>query len=444
MAMFEPRMEKMNREDMESLQSKRLRHVVKGAYRNVRMYHDKFGRIGLGEIRGLEDLRKIPFTTKDDLRSNSLQERLAVPEMELVRYSSSTAPERTIVFGSTPQDLEVQSICCAKSYSCATISKEDKVLGILPSGLFPLWVAQLGLQRLGAKIIHTLPGRTRELQIPILLGEFEKGMKPTALASQSNYLLRIAEIAEEDGIDPRDFGLRKLICGSTAEMPSEAKRRMLEETYNAFAYNALGQVEVAGGPSIGAECEERTGLHVWENYLIVEVIDPKTEETLGPKEEGELVVTSLENVAHPIIRFRTGKITKILDVEKCSCGRTNARIARITGTTDEILNVKGFLLHPKDVEEVLLGIPGVGAEYRVLIREIQSLDDITIIAETRKGFGRQIDSFDQSIATDLLAKEIVQTFKGAFNLTPKVEIVPHGTLKRGKVERYVDLRRTAT
>jgi len=444
MGLFEPKMEKMNKNEIESLQNEKLRHVVARAYQNVRMYHDKFGKIQLSEIRGVKDLEKIPFTTKNDLRSYSLSERLAVPKIELVRYFSSGTTERPIVFGLTSQDLEIQSICCAKSFSCATINKEDMVLEIMPSGLFPIWVAQLGLQRLGAKIIHTLPGRTKELQIPILLGKFDKDMKPTAASGLASYLLRIAEVAREEEIDPGDFGLRKLIYSSAMEMLSERKKKILEETYNAYSYDAIALIEVSCGPSIAAECEERNGLHVWENYFIVEIIDPKTEGRLGPGEEGELVITSLENVAHPIIRYRTGNITKILNGEKCRCGRTNVKIGMVIGRTDEILNVKGFLLHPKEVEEVLLGIPGVGTEYRAIIREIGGLDDILIITEMKKSFRGEINSFDQSIATNLLAKEIAHTFKGSFNITPTIEIVPYGTLKRGKVKRFVDLRKPST
>ena len=208
MGFYEPDMEKMDRNRIENLQDRKLRHVISRAYKNMKMYHDKFDKIQLDRIKGLKGLEKMPFTTKDDLRSYSLNERLAVPEVELVRYYCSETGERPIVFGSTPQDLETQSICCAKSFCCATINKEDKVLQILPSGLFPIWFAQLGLQKLGAKVIHTLPGRTKELQIAILQGKFGKEMKPTAAFGLAHYLLRIAEVAREEGIDPGDFGLR--------------------------------------------------------------------------------------------------------------------------------------------------------------------------------------------------------------------------------------------
>jgi len=444
MGFYEPDMEKMDRSRIENLQDRKLRHVISRAYKNVKMYHAKFEKVRLDRTKGLKSLERMPFTSKDDLRSYSLIERLAVPEVELVRYYCSETGERPVIFGSTPQDLETQSICCAKSFCCATINREDRVLQIFPSGLFPIWVAQLGLQRLGAKVIHTLPGRTKELQIPILLGEFGKEMKPTAAIGLANYLLRIAEVAREEGIDPSGFGLKKLICGSSVEMVSERKKRILEETYDACAFDALALNEVSGGPGIGSECEEKNGLHIWENYFVIEVINPKTEEKLGPGEEGELVVTSLENTAHPVIRYRTGNITRIHDADKCACGRTNIRIRSMIGRTDQMLKVKGFLLHPKDVEEVLLGISGVGPEYKVIIRETGGLDDMLVIAETKKGFRGDVDSFDQSIAADLLAKEITQTFKGAFNITPKVEIVPYGTLNRGKPERFVDMRTPLT
>ena len=444
MGFFEPKMEKMNRDEMRNLQNTKLRHVVARAYQNVKMYHDKFEKLRLSEIRGVEDLEKIPFTTNNDLRSYSLLERLAVPEIELVRYFSSGTTERPVVFGLTLRDLEIQSTCCAKTFSCTTINKEDKVLEIFPAGLYPVWVPQLGLQRLRAKIIHTLPGRTRELQISILLGKFERNMKPTAVIALASYMLRIAEVAKEEEVDPREFGLKKLIYSSAHEMVSERKKGMLEEIYNARAYDALGLVEVAAGPSIAAECEERNGLHVWENYFITEVINPKTKERLGPGEMGELVITSLENVAHPIIRYRTGNVTQILDAEECGCGRTGVKIGRMIGRTDEMMNVKGVLLNPKDVEEVLLGIPGIGTEYRVIIREIRGLDNVLIITEMKRGFIDEIETFDQSIAIEILAKEIVRTFKAAFNITPRVEVVPYGTMKRGKVKRFVDLRKPLT
>jgi len=441
MRMFEPENERMKRKEMDDLQNRKLRHILRRAYKNVKMYHNKFEKARIDQIKGTKDLEKIPFTTKNDLASHSLQERLAVPGIELIRYFSSETAERPIVSGLTLQDLEAQSICCAKSFSCATFTREDTVLEIFPSGLFPLWVAQLGLQKLGAKIIHTLPGRTKELQIAILQGKYDRDMKPTAATSLANYLLRIAEVAREERIEPKDFGLRKLLYSSAAEVVPERKAKMLDEAYNACSYDAVGLIEVAGGPSIAAECEERKGLHVWENYFLAEVIDPKTNLRLGPEEEGELVITSLENDAHPIIRYRTGNITKLLEPEKCACGRTNMRIGRISGRTGETLNVKGFVFNPKDIEEILLGIDGVGTEYRVVIREIKGLDDMLIVTEMKRRL--ETDSFDQSIAADLLAKEIAQIVKGAFNITPRVEIVPYGTLKRGKAGKFVDLRKTS-
>jgi phenylacetate-CoA ligase len=439
--MFEPEKETMSVHEREKFQNKRLPHIVRRAYQNVTMYHDKLNDRHLTDIRGQRDFEKLPFTTKKDLRNYSFRDRLALPTVELVRYLSSETTERAIVFGLTPQDLELQAICCAKTFSCATITREDTVLEIFPAGLFPVWVAQQGLQKLGAKIIHTLPGRTRELQIPILLGKFEASIKPTVMTSLASYLLRIAEVAQDDEIDPRTFGVNKLVVSSAMETLSDNKRRIIEDTYDASMYDVLGLVEVAGGPSIGGECRERNGLHIWENYFYIEVVDLNTHERLGLGEEGELVITSLENLAHPIIRYKTGIITKLLAEEKCACGRTNVKISRSMGRADDILDVKGFLLDPKEIEDVLLSIPGVGAEYRIIIRKIGGLDDILIITEIEAGYRGQLNAFDQSIATDLLAKEIERTFKSTFNITPKVEIVPYDTMKRGNVTRFLDLRK---
>ena len=435
MVIFEPNMETMKRDEIERLQEKKLRYVVARAYQTVKMYHDKFKGLRPKDIRGLKDLEKIPFTTKNDLRSYSLVERLAVPEIEILRYSSSSGTTgRPVVEGHTRKDMEVASTWCAKTFSCATITNEDKVLEPMTAdGLRSVIVAQAGFEKIGAKIIHTGPGRTKELQIPILLGKFEESMRPTAIIGYANYMLRIAEVAKDMGIDPKQFGIKKLLCGG--EMCSEGRRRVLEETYDAHAYDIFGLLEVSIGPSVGAECKEQNGLHVWENYFLVEVVDPQTGETLGPGEQGELVITAFEKDAHPIIRYRTGDVSKILSVEKCSCGRTNIRIERITGRTDDRFKVRGIQLYPMEVEDVLLGIDGVGSEYKVILQEINQVDDMLITVESQRGY---------SGVPNVLAQEISSTFKGIFNITPRVEVVPYGTMERGeghKVQRFVDLRR---
>ncbi|MFQ6095601.1 MAG: phenylacetate--CoA ligase family protein, partial [Candidatus Bathyarchaeia archaeon] len=434
MKYFEPDMERMSREQVERLQDKELRHVISRAYQRVKMYHDRFEQLGLHshDLDGLKDLEKVPYTTKNDLRSYPLTERLAVPEMNIVRYfSSSGTTGRPVAFGFTLKDLEVGAVCCAKTFTSATISREDKVLEPIPSGLYSVTVAQKGLEKIGAKVIHTGPGRTKELQIPMLSGEFEKSMRPTAMIASASYAMRIAEVAEEVGKKPREFGLKKLVCG--VDMWSESKRRILQEAYGAPAFDVFGLIEASGGPAVAAECEEHQGLHVWENYFLVEVIDPETGERLGEGEEGELVITGLQKDAHPIVRYRTGDITKIFSYEKCACGRTNMRIGRIAGRTDDRVKVRGVQLYPNAVEEALLSIPGVGSEYQVVIREAGGIDEMLVKVEGRR---------EDPIAPDL-SSDIADYFKGVFNITPTVEVVPHGKLPRisgTKVKRFLDLR----
>lgn len=435
MGIFEPNMETMRREEIERLQDKKLRYLVARAYQTVKMYHDKFKGLHPKDIRGLKDLEKIPFTTKNDLRSYSLMERLAVPETEILRYTSSSGTTgRPVVEGITRKDMEVDSTCCAKSFSCATITQEDKVLEPMAGGgIRSIVIPQAGFAKIGAKIIHTGPGRTKELQIPILLGRFEESMRPTAIIGYANYMLRIAEVAKDMGIDPKQFGVKKLLCGG--EMWSEGRRRVLEETYNAHAYDIFGLMEISIGPGVAAECEEHNGLHVWENYFLVEIVDPQTGESLGLGEQGELVITAFEKDAHPIIRYKTGDVGKIVSVEKCSCGRTNIRIGRIIGRTDDRFKLRGMQLYPGEVEEVLLGIHGVGSEYKVLLQEINHVDDMLITVESQRGY---------SGTPNVLAQKTSNAFKGIFNITPRVEVVPYGTMKREegrKVQRIVDLRR---
>ena len=435
MGMFEPNMETMTRDELEHLQDKKLRHLVSRAYNNVKMYHDKFKGIPPRSIHGLRDLEKIPFTTKNDLRTYSLRDRLAVPEIEIIFYSTSSGTTgRPVVEGLTFKDIQVASIWGAKTFSAATITKEDKVLEPMPGGgLRTVLVAQAGLARIGAKIIHTGPGRTKEFQIPILMGRYEESMKPSVILGYANYMLRIADVAKDMGIDPKEFGVKKLVCGG--EMCSEGRRRILEETYDAHAYDMFGLVEASIGPGAAGECEAQNGMHIWENYFIVEVINPQTGESLGTGEQGELVITAFEKDAHPIIRYRTGDIAKILSVDKCSCGRTNMRLGRIIGRTDDRFKVRGVQLYPSEIENFLSKIQEVGSEYNVVVKEINYVDEMLITVESKRGY---------SGSPNALAQEISRTFDGVFNVTPKVEVFPYGTLEReeeGKIRRVMDLRK---
>jgi len=399
------------------------------------MYREKFRNADFAPVafRDLRDLGRIPFTTKADLRSYSFADRLAVPEERLVRYfSSSGSTGKPVVFGFTKRDMRVGSVCCSKTFSCATFTKEDRVLEIVPGGLQSAAVAQAGLERIGAKIIHTLPGRTADLQIPILLGRFDESMKPTAMIALANYMVRIAEVARQRGVDPRDFRLRKMFTGG--EVWSESKRRMLQGIYGAPLFDAYGLTEVVGGPGVGAECTEHAGLHVWEDHFVVEVVDPQSGETLGPGKRGEVVLTTLESHAHPMIRYRTGDITDWLSYDRCSCGRLEARIGRIVGRADDRVKVRGVQIYPREVEEVLLGIPGAGPEYKVVVRERDGVDVMLITVESNERHSTDPRS---------LAGTISQKFKGVFNVTPTVEVLQSGTmevLEGAKTRRFLDER----
>jgi phenylacetate-CoA ligase len=435
MGFFEPKIEKIKRDELENLQNKKLSNMLTKSGKNVKMYQKKFNGKLLKEIKGIKDLHKIPFTTKNDLRLNSLSERLAVPYVDIIRFfSSSGTTGRPIVEATTPLDMEITSTCSAKSFSCCGITKHDRVLEPMPAdGLRAVVVAQGGFEKIGAKIIHTGPGRTKELQIPILLGKFERDMRPTAIIGYANYMLAIAEASKDMGIEPQKFGIKKLLCGG--EMWSQSRRKILEESYNAESFDILGMLEASLGPGIAAECEEHDGLHVWENYFIVEIIHPQTGEILGPGEEGELVITALEKDAHPLIRYRTGDITKILSYEKCNCGRTSVRLARIIGRSDDRLKVRGVQIYPKEIEDLLLGISNIGSEFKVILKEINRVDNMLITIESNRNFNED---------SRVLAQTISNIFKGTFNFTPRIEVVPFGSLGREekqKVKRFQDLRR---
>jgi phenylacetate-CoA ligase len=434
MNLFEPENERISKKEIEDLQIKSLRKNVEKVYSHTEMYHTKFKESDIhpSDIVDLEDLQSIPFTTKEDHRRYSIKERLAIPEIEIVRFfSSSGSTGKPVAFGFSLKDLEAGAICCAKTFSSAGILESDKVLQPIPAGLYSVSVAQKGLELIGAKVIHTGPGRTKDLQIPILSGAFEESMKPTALISSASYATRIAEVAQESGKDPKDFNLKKLICGG--DYWSESKRKFLQDAFDSKAYDVYGLIEASGGPCVAAECSQQNGMHVWENYFIIEIIDPETGENLSEGEEGEIVITSLQKDAHPIIRYRTGDISKIHGLGECSCGRTGLRIGRLGGRTDDRVKFRGVQIYPSALEEEVLSYPGTGSEYKVEITESGGVDQMKITVEGKA----------DRVAAPFFSSKLASHIKGVLNVTPIIELVPIGTLprhERNKVKRFFDSR----
>ena len=429
---FEPEVEQMKREDLEKLQEERLRKIVRYCYENVPFYRRKFKEKGLepDDIRGLDDIGKLPFTTKDDLREHYPFGMIAVPRSKIVRFhaSSGTTGKPTIV-AYTKRDIENWAELMARVLTCVGITKEDTMQLIYNYAFFTGGLGfHYGAEKIGAAVIPSGVGNTKKQILTM------RDLEVTAFSSTPSYALYLAEYAEKEmGIDVRKLKLRIGIFG--AEPWSEATRKKIENAFEIEAFDNYGLSELCG-PGVSVECEEKNGLHVWSDHFLVEVVDPETGERLDEGKEGELVFTTLMKEAMPLLRYRTRDISVIYP-DECSCGRTHVKIAKIRGRTDDMLIIRGVNVFPSQIEHVLMQIPEVGENYQIIVdRDI--LDKLLVRVEvTEKVFSDKLK--------DLLAleKKIERELKEVLNVSAKVELVSPGSIPRtpGKAKRIIDLRK---
>jgi len=429
---FEPEFEKMRADEIKKLQEERLKKIVRYCYENVAFYRKKFkeAKIAPEDIKSLDDLDKIPFTVKDDLREHYPYGILAVPLKDVVRFhaSSGTTGKPTVV-SYTKEDIETWSRIMARCIATAGVTSEDILQNAYGYGLFTGGLGfHYGAEMLGTSVIPISGGGTKR-QVMLL-----RDMKATVLTCTPSYALYISEVAKEMGVDPRkDFNLKIGIFG--AEPWSEGLRKKIEDALDLRAHDIYGLSEIYG-PGVGIECEEQNGLHIWGDHFIAEIIDPKTGERVDEGEKGELVLTTLTRVAMPMLRYRTRDIT-ILTEEECECGRAHPRMLRVLGRSDDMLIIRGVNVFPSQIEHVLMQIPEVGENYQIVVdRDV--LDKLLVKVEvTEKVFSDKL--------ADLLAleKKIERELKEVLNVYAKVELVSPGSIPRtpGKAKRIIDLRK---
>jgi phenylacetate-CoA ligase len=430
---YEKELETLSQEKLRDLQEERLRKTVRRCYEKIPMYRRRFKEKGLSpdDIKSLDDLQKIPFTVKDDLRDHYPYGILARPLQEIVRFhsSSGTTGIPTVV-GYTKKDIQTWSRIMARGIATAGVTSEDIIQVAYGYGLFTGGLGfHYGAEELGATVVPAGGGITpTKRQITIM-----KDMKTTVLCCTPSYSLYIAEEARKEGIDPRkDFSLRIGIFG--AEPWSEGTRKKIEEALNLKAIDVYGLSEI-WGPGVGMECEYQKGLHVWADHFIMEVIDPDTGEVLEPGKKGELVFTTLTRDATPLLRYRSRDIS-VVDEEECECGRTHPRMLRVMGRSDDMLIIRGVNVFPSQVEQVLMGIPGVGENYQIVVdRDI--LDKLLVRVEVTKEAAS--DKLSDMVE---LQKKIEEELSAALNVGAKVELVEYGNIPRsvGKAQRVIDLR----
>lgn len=425
-------LETLTRPEIEALQLERLQKTVRHCM-NSPFYKKRFEENGLtpDSIKSLDDLKKIPFTTKQDLRDNYPFGIASVPLEKAVRlHSSSGTTGNPTVILHTQKDLDEWANAVARCLHMVGLRPGDVFQNSSGYGMFTGGLGfQYGAERLGMLTVPAAAGNTkRQLK-------FITDFGTTALHAIPSYVTRMYEVMQEMGIDPRrDTKLKTLVIG--AEPHSEEQRRRIEEMMGVKAYNSFGMSEMCG-PGVAFECQEQNGLHIWEDYYIVEIIDPETLEPVPAGEVGELVLTTINREAMPLLRYRTRDLTRILPGE-CPCGRHHARLDRMKGRSDDMIILKGVNIFPIQIETILMQFKELTSNYLITLETRDTNDEMIVEVELDKLFT------DDYTRLQVLTREITRLLKDEILVTPLVKLVPKGTLPQsdGKAVRVKDLRKT--
>ena len=428
---FNPERETLTREGIEALQLERLQATVKHSM-NSPFYKQKFEEMGLKpeDIKSLDDVRKLPFTTKQDLRNTYPFGIASVPLRNCVRlHSSSGTTGNPTVILHTQKDLDEWANQVARNLWMVGLRPDDVFQNSSGYGMFTGGLGfQYGAEKLGMLTVPAAAGNTlRQIK-------FIKDFGTTALHAVPSYVTRIYEVMQQTGVDPRkDTKLRVLAIG--AEPHSEEQRQRIEAMLGVKAYNSFGMSEMCG-PGVGFECKEQNGLHFWEDYYIVEIVDPETLEPVPDGEIGELVLTTLQREAMPLIRYRTRDLTRVLG-RTCPCGRNHIRLDRMRGRSDDMIVLRGVNIFPIQIEKILMQFPELASNYLITLTTDDDNDNMTVEVELEELF---TDDYQRLLN---LEKNIKRALKDEILLTPHVKLVAKGTLpvSEGKAVRVVDKRK---
>ena len=427
---WQPKLELMDRAELEDLQLRRLKSTAELVYKNVPFYHNKLKEAGISpqDISSLKDLARLPTTRKANLRENYPFGLFAVPREEVVRvHASSGTTGKPTVVGYTAQDIVTWSDLMARDFVMVGVQKGDIFQNAVNYGFFTGGLGvHYGIERMGAMAVPSGVGNT-ERQLEIM-----QDFGVTVLHCTPSYALYLAETAIAKGVVDK---LKLRIGCFGAEPWSDEARRELEEALHIKAYDSYGLSEMMG-PGVAFECQEQNGLHIWEDHFLVEILD-ENEEPCAPGEPGELVITSLTKEAMPLLRYHTGDVTYFLE-EECSCGRTSRKLHRFLGRADDMLIVRGINVFPSQIEDVLVSIPEIGNYFQVIVdRPKHGLDEISIQVEMKD------EAFTGELA-DLsrIQRKVEEKLKSVLNVRSKIELVEKGTIPRtaGKSRKVVDLR----
>ena len=431
-AYFQPEIETLSVSAIRDLQLKGLREMLQRCMQSE-FYRRRFREAGVSpeDIRSLDDLQRLPFTTKEDLRENYPFGLCCVPLQECVRLhsSSGTTGNPTVVLH-TRRDLDDWATAVARCLWMVGSRPDDVFQNSAGYGMFTAGLGfQYGAEKVGILTVPAAAGNTlRQIK-------FIKDFGTTVLHAIPSYASRIYEVMRQEGVDPvRDTRLRVLCIG--AEPHSEEQRRRIEENLHVKAYNSYGISEMMG-PGVAFECPEQNGLHIWEDYFIAEIIDPVTLQPVPDGEMGELVITTLKREAMPLVRYRTRDLTRFLPGD-CPCGRHHRRLARLQGRSDDMIILKGVNIFPIQIEKILLSFPELGTDYLITLENKESNDTLTVDVELKELFT------DDYSKLQSLEREITRRLRDEILVSPYVRIVPKGSLKvsdEKKAVRVKDLRK---
>lgn len=421
----------MDRGELKKLQSERLVKMVSYVYHNVPYYREKMQKAGVepGDIRGVEDIEKLPFTTYEDLNAAYPFGLAAVPKSELVRVhasSGTTGKPKIAVY--TRRDIDTWSECAARCLTMAGVTRDDVIQVGYGYGLFTGGLgAHYGAEYVGALVLPMSTGNTKKL-IDMMID-----CGATSIACTPSYLLHVAEDLQKAGLVDK-IKLKTAICG--AEPWTNEMRASIEKQLGIKAYDIYGLTEILG-PGVAADCDAHAGLHIWEDHFLPEILDPATLKAVPEGQSGELVITTLTKEGMPMIRYRTKDLTS-LETSKCSCGRTMARIQRFKGRTDDMLIIRGVNVFPSQVEAALLTIDGTTPHYMIIVDRVDNADTFEVQVEVDERFFS-----DEVSKLENLSKQINAKLREALGLNAKVSLVQPNALVHsdGKTKHVEDRRK---
>ena len=428
---FNKKMETLSSEKIKELQLKRLKKTVKNVYEKVPFYQKKFKELKITpeDIKTLDDIRKLPLTTKNDLRDNAPFGMMATSLdncIELHASSGTTGIPVTVCY--TPKDIEVWSEVMARCLSMSGLTKKDVFQNPIPYGTFTgAFGFHYGAQKVGAMVVPSGMGQS-ERQLKLM-----KYYDTTFISGVASYAMRLSQVSQDLGFDLHKLKVRNGLFG--AEMFTPGLKKRIMDAWNMDVHDIYGLTEMCG-PGVSTDCDQHDGLHLWEDHFLLEILDPVTLEPVEPEEEGEMVITTLTKEGMPLLRYRTRDIAKIYDQKTCDCGRTHVKHTTIKGRSDDMLIIRGTNIYPGQIESVLMKHSTVGGNWRmILTTDTNDVDQLTVEVETKT-----IISQDDTL---ILENSLKNEIKTVIVFTPKVTVLPPNSIPQEglKAKRVIDNRK---